>query len=120
MGKRAGRSLTVLVVAIASMLSMSGLAQAQGLSICEQYPDTPTCQPAGDGGGPNGPAAANPAGTADSLGAASGSLPFTGYPISPMILFALLLILIGLLVRATSAAGRRARTLAAGSGPQQR
>ena len=118
MGNRVGRTLTVLVVTIVSMLSVSGLAQAQGLSICEQYPDAPACQPADNGGGNptgTGPAAANPAGTADSLGAATGSLPFTGYPVSPMILFALLLILIGLLVRATSAAGRRARALTAGN-----
>jgi hypothetical protein len=128
----------VSALALAAMLTAPSLAAGQSPDICAQYPDDPQCQPPDTGGGnPPGTTspgtdngAVNPAsggaslppgsvGPTGHLSKGSGTLPFTGYPISPLVLFALLLILLGLIIRGGSAAGRRALDRRAGPGPPQ-
>lgn len=80
-------------------------ASAQGFpSICEQYPDRDVCAGPGAGEGVDddvGPASdgdedLNGAGSGDS----DGNLPFTGYPLTVLILLLLALLATGLLIRA--------------------
>jgi hypothetical protein len=61
--------------------------------------------PGGEGTGPaGGELQANPAGTGESGG---GELPFTGYPLTPLVLAVILLVVLGLAFRLTSEARQR-------------
>lgn len=110
--------LTLAVLVIAAMLSVAGPAQAQLPGICQQYPDDPSCQQPDHGGdvGPTGGSDSSPSGLGPSTGGgnpngtanSSGSLPFTGYPLSPLILLALFLLLAGLVARGIVEARNRA------------
>jgi hypothetical protein len=65
----------------------------------------------GGGGNPPGGGAAGPS------GGAGGSLPFTGYPLTPLILLLLLLLAGGLLIRSYLAVRDRVRGRHAAAGP---
>lgn len=71
-------------------------ASAATLPICSQYPDLPECQddPAGTAGPGPGADQGRPTGESD------GSLPFTGYPLTALVLLLLVLLLAGLTIRA--------------------
>jgi hypothetical protein len=85
-------------------------AQGPGSDFCEEYPDAPGCvAPTGPTGptgttddtGPTddaGPSANAPGGGGDGDG--DGNLPFTGYPLTALILLLLVLLLAGLALRA--------------------
>ena len=81
-------------------------------AICAQYASIPQCEQATGGGGAETPAggggdAGSPGGIpgsagsgADLAGGTSGALPFTGYPLTPLVLILLLLLIAALTVRA--------------------
>jgi len=97
---------------LAILVASAPQASAQLPSICDQYPDLPQCQgptgttgttgPTGTTGttGPVGPTAGVDAG-------ATGALPFTGYPVTALILLLLILLLTGLAIRGYLAARDR-------------
>jgi len=97
---------------LVAMLALASPAQAQLPSICTEYPDHPSCEVAPDSFdvppvvgdlGPQGLAGG------DNLGNGDGTLPFTGYPVSPLILFAILLLLLGIAARVMAHVSRRFR-----------
>jgi hypothetical protein len=104
------RLLPVLGLLVA-MLALAAPAQAQLPSICAEYPDDPECEVAPTGFdvppvtdlGPEG------LGGGDNLGTGDGTLPFTGYPVSPLILFAILLLLLGIAARLIAHVSHRFR-----------
>lgn len=86
------------------------MAQAQQPAICEDYPDLPVCDEGDDGNNPDdeddndedqGP-------TTGGGGDADGSLPFTGYPITDLLLLLAALLATGLAIRAYLAIRQRA------------
>lgn len=108
--RRVATTLAATAAFILLMLAYGGYsattAQAQGLpAICDQYPDLPQCQVDPDPDpdpNPNPPdIGPNAGGDGDGTGAAAGSeLPFTGFPITPLVLILILLLLAGLTLRA--------------------
>jgi hypothetical protein len=115
------RKLTIAIAAFAlafagaAALIASNASQASaGLpAICEQYPDLPQCTGPTDDGGNNptdpsdgtGPVADDDGPTAG-IGT-GGELPFTGYPLTALILLLLVLLLAGLALRTYLAARDR-------------
>jgi hypothetical protein len=113
--------MRLFVLPLLVLLAMVTAASPASAQVdCAQYPDDPECQ--GDVGPTGGDTSSNPvgvpfglpgagfAGPSGDIGSGSGGeLPFTGYPVSPLIIFALLLLLLGLAARAAQAAGRKAR-----------
>lgn len=82
------------------------LAEAGTPAICDDYPDLPICDE-GPGGGGGGDDDGGPGGddggagpTAGGDGDGDGSLPFTGYPITDLLLLLALLLVAGLAIRA--------------------
>jgi len=87
-----------LLAALAIGAATAEPAAAQQPDICQQYPDLPQCQGEDPGGGAGGQV---PGGAAADLGGAGeAQLPFTGYPLTPLLLLALLLLLLGLAILA--------------------
>lgn len=77
-------------------------ASAQGLpDICEQYPDRSICIGPVEQGGPDDPSDQGPSSAGDNNGSGNGdgSLPFTGYPLTGIILLLLILLAAGLAIR---------------------
>lgn len=97
--------LAAVAGSIAGATLLASDANAQLPAICEQYPNLPQCdQGPGGGGGGNQPGddGTGPAGVQSPSAASSGGgeLPFTGYPITPLLLLLLALLLTGLALRA--------------------
>jgi hypothetical protein len=103
--------LVGLVVAcgFAALVAESASAQSRGSDFCEEYPSTPGCDTepgGGGGGGGDGEEDDEFAGdhgdgvvpTGDAGG--DGNLPFTGYPVTALVLLLLILLLGGLAIRA--------------------
>jgi hypothetical protein len=115
------RKLTIAVAvfalafagAAALIASNASQASAGVPAICEQYPDLPQCEAPTDGGG------SNPTGSDDGTAPVAdeggptagvgtgGDLPFTGYPLTALILLLLALLLAGLALRTYLAARDR-------------
>src|SRR5688572_10964638 len=97
-------ALVATLGALALLVTLPATAEAQG--ICQQYPDNPACLDEGGTGAdpgafdPDGTGFGPGAGTGTGTGSDSGNLPFTGYPLTPLILLLLALLAIGLAVRA--------------------
>jgi hypothetical protein len=97
------------------LLLASAPAQAQGLPpICEDYPDLEICEDDDDDGGQDdddddvGPGGTGSGGAGgDGDGDGNGSLPFTGYPLTGLILLLLILLAAGLALRAGGALRER-------------
>ena len=112
------RRLIALVLALTGLMLAAPAAQAQ--DICDVYASLPQCQgDTGGGGGPGGPG--GPGGGGDDGGGGGagggggfvadlfvadggdggggGELPFTGYPLTPLVAVLLVLIATGLLIR---------------------
>ncbi len=119
-------AILALFAAIVAFSAAPSTAEAGLPAICAEYPDLPKCDedPGGGGdgndfcdlnpdaprcegvepvpgGGGNGPSA--------DPGSTNGSLPFTGYPLTPLLLLMLILLLIGLTIRAYLAIRDRVR-----------
>jgi len=118
-----GRNKSWLVaMGLAALLAVLtlGLVKAQAASaappICDQYPSLPICEQGHHGGGNHhgnpagGPAGLGGNGPTANQGSASGELPFTGYPLTPLILLLLALLVIGLTIRTYLYARDRYRT----------
>lgn len=89
-------------------------AEAQLPPICQEYADLPVCnQGEEDDDGPDGPIGIP--GPDDTAG--GGTLPFTGYPITPIVLVALLLLIAALLLRGAIAVNDRMQARTADGGP---
>ena len=108
------------ITAVFALLALSPSAEAQGLpAICDEYPELPQCDvepqppvdhPPGDHhdrGHGDFRDFGDGDGSADS--GAKGELPFTGYPLTSLILLILALLVIGLTIRAYVAARQRMR-----------
>jgi hypothetical protein len=117
--RRAAR-FAVALVAMVALASASAVvpatAGAQDPAACQQYPtsDCGDAGPANGGGdtspgiGPGGGAGAPSAAGTDS-GSSHGTLPFTGYPMTPLLLLVLALLAAGLMLRAALAVRDRLR-----------
>jgi hypothetical protein len=118
-------ALATLLVTLAAALAFSAAtadkASAQGAAICQQYPSLPQCQSPSSGGGGNqgsGEAGAIPGGggpTAGEQAGAKGELPFTGYPLTPLLLLFLILLVAGLTIRSYLAIRDRLRARDSGT-----
>ena len=104
--------VATLGMILAIMATMAPSAHAQLPSACEEYPDLEICigptdeESAGDDQGPGVDGGNNPSAN---NGDGNGSLPFTGYPLTSLILLLLALLVIGLTVRAYAAVRERLR-----------
>src|SRR5688500_1038367 len=88
--------LAAPLLAVGVLLALLAFApSAAAQSICDQYPNLPICQGDGGPGGGDGDADEGPGSgggeddagpTADLGGGAGGELPFTGYPLTPLLL----------------------------------
>jgi hypothetical protein len=112
--------LLALVAALVAIALLPDSASAQS-AFCQQYPDDPACL--GDVGPGGGNGAFDPGvgfgpgvGAGDGSGDGAGNLPFTGYPITPLLLLLLILLLIGLALRTYLAVRDRLRKRAAVAG----
>jgi hypothetical protein len=135
--RRAGSSLgLVVVLALAAICAVilvaAPTAIAAGSAVCDQYPDLPQCQATGATGGGSasvgggggddveGAGAGVVGGSASGDGSIPGSgdgatgsaskageLPFTGYPLTPLVLLLLILLGAGISARAYIAARDR-------------
>jgi hypothetical protein len=112
--------LLTLAATFAFSAAMADPASAQVPAICDEYPGLPQCEAptAGggdapgnqDGGGEN----ALP-GSGGATGEADGTLPFTGYPLTPLLLLLLVLLVTGLTIRAYLAIRDRVRARGPGT-----
>jgi hypothetical protein len=127
-------AVAAIAAALALTALVADSASAQQPAICDQYPQLPQCDDNSGGGGGGGGGDTDPfdegsgsssgdettsafpapgipgAGggpTAGPGGGTGGELPFTGYPLTPLLLILLLLLLAGLLIRAYLAARER-------------
>jgi len=91
-------ALVAMVVAC-MFLAAASPAQAQGPAICDEYPELPICDDGGGGDNPDGDGDTGPGGFSGGTGDGDGSLPFTGYPLTGLILLLLLLLAAGLALR---------------------
>lgn len=93
-----------LLAAVAGIFALTAVAapeaSAQLPSVCEQYPNLPQCDlgPGETEEPPIGGPSAGPTGGPASLGG-QGELPFTGYPLTALILLLIVLLLVGLALR---------------------
>lgn len=107
--------VTALLIALVGVMGMFALAaapaQAQGQPpICEDYPDLEMCDDDDDDdddddGGEGDDV--GPSGNGTGSGDADGSLPFTGYPLTGLILLLLILLAAGLALRGGTALHER-------------
>ena len=91
-------SVIALLVGMFAFAVVPATAAAQSPAICDEYPNLPECveDDRNDRDDDNGgPGAAGPSGEAN----AGGELPFTGYPLNPLILILLVLLALGLATR---------------------
>lgn len=100
-----------ILLALVALAVAAAPANAQLPDICDQYPNLPVCQAPDDADDevPAGP-------TGEPGDREGGTLPFTGYPLTPLILLALLLLLLALLIRAYAEVRERWRSGAARGG----
>jgi hypothetical protein len=120
-------ALAALLLTLAATFAFSAAtadrASAQVPAICDEYPGLPQCEQGSGGGGGGG--GANPTSgagqngipggggaTADDTG---GTLPFTGYPLTPLLLLLLVLLAAGLTIRAYLAIRDRLRARDSGT-----
>jgi hypothetical protein len=110
--------VSALLAAVCALILFGpSTASASSAAVCDQYPDLPQCQSAGGGGGGGGtsPSGGDGGGggvpgsadTATGSAATAGELPFTGYPLTPLVLFLVILVTGGLTIRAYVAARDR-------------
>lgn len=117
------RALALLVPLLAvSALVFAATASAQDPDICEQYPNLPQCTEPDDDGGDDDQAGAGAGGGGGGVPGANaglgGELPFTGYPLSPLLLACLALLAAGVALRTGMAIQeRRGQAASVGSDP---
>lgn len=97
-----------LLAGLVLLLLPPSQASAGVPAICEEYPNLPQCEEGGGGGGGNEDPDED-AGGAGPTGDADGELPFTGYPLTSLLLLLLALLVAGLTLRAYLAIRGRAR-----------
>lgn len=100
--------VAALLAAVIGSLLAASPASAQLPDICAQYPDDDICVGPGDEASPEGDQGpGDDGGDRDGSGDGDGSLPFTGYPLTTLILLLLLLLALGLLARGVAAVRER-------------
>ena len=97
-----------LLAGLVLLLLPPSQASAGVPAICEEYPNLPQCEEGGGGGGGNEDPDED-AGGAGPTGDADGELPFTGYPLTSLLLLLLALLVAGLTLRAYLAIRGRVR-----------
>jgi hypothetical protein len=114
-GKQRGRPSGLwTLLPLALLLGLLALpASASAQSVCVEYPNLPICDTGNEGGDDDGdPTGAGPTanlgGGGDGNG--DGELPFTGQPLTPLLLLLLALLVTGLAIRAGLAIHRRIAT----------
>jgi hypothetical protein len=112
LGRRASSALLVVLGAgLLAVLMQAPLASAAPAA-ADQYAPGPTQQIIGPASAGNGPSAGAPGSGpvfSEPGEAGGGELPFTGYPLTPLILIVLALLAAGLIARAMSASAERRR-----------
>jgi hypothetical protein len=111
LGKIAG------LLAVGLLAALVGAPHANGQAAVDQYQQPPvpgggTAGQVGGGADPSSQGANTGVGAVageTGSGSGGGSLPFTGYPVTPLVLIALALLCAGVLVRWTVQAARRMR-----------
>lgn len=106
-------AVTVVLATLATLAALAATqaspAGAQFAAICQQYPTLPECQEQGadliagiEPGAPTGEPGVTgiPVGGPTAAVGGVGKLPFTGYPLTPLLLLLLILVLAGLTIRA--------------------
>ncbi len=118
------RSAIFVAASIAALILVAGsAAPAAGSAVCDQYPDLPQCSPTQVGGGGTGTETTGADGGASVSGSIPGGgdgdggasaeagkaadLPFTGYPLSPLVAVLLALLAAGIAIRVFLAIRRR-------------
>jgi hypothetical protein len=102
-----GAIVAALLGAVLSF-AWAAAASAQQPAICEQYPQLPICVGPGGGDGEDDDAVPGGLGAGGaSAGDAGGNLPFTGFPITDLILLLVALLLAGLGIRAAQTLRQR-------------
>ncbi len=89
-------------IALAALTMALWAPSAEAQNICIEYPDLPQCVgPGGGEGNPDGDGDGNGVGVGPSAGdlGDGGKLPFTGYPITPLVAILLALIAAGAALR---------------------
>ena len=112
-------ALATLLLALAATFAFTAAAAdpafAQQAPICAEYPGLPQCEEPATGGGGDTPGGTNTGGenavpgSGAATGEADGTLPFTGYPLTPLLLLLLVLLATGLTIRAYLAIRDRVR-----------
>ncbi len=97
----------IALLAATFVLAIPGSAAAGQPAICAQYPDLPQCEEDDAGGGGNENEndgdgdGDDPVGGGGGTGNADGGdLPFTGYPLTPLLALLLALLVAGMAIRA--------------------
>jgi hypothetical protein len=117
-------ALAALLLAVAATFAFSAAtadpASAQVPAICDEYPGLPQCEGptagGGDAPGNQGGGGENALpGSGGATGEADGTLPFTGYPLTPLLLLLLVLLATGLTIRAYLAIRDRVRARGPGT-----
>jgi hypothetical protein len=117
-------ALATLLLTLAATFAFSAAtadpASAQVPAICDEYPGLPGCQEPAAGGGGDSPGGEDGGGVnatpgGGPTGDTAGTLPFTGYPLTPLLLLLLLLLVTGLTIRAYLAIRDRVRSRGPGT-----
>jgi len=106
--------VSAFVALLAGMFALvtAGTASAQDMpAICDEYPNNPECdvrpEPPDEDPDPNELPSANVGGSGGGNGDGDGALPFTGYPLTGLILLLLILLATGLVIRGGTALRER-------------
>ena len=101
-------AIVIALIGVIAFQAAPASAQSQP-PICEDYPDLDVCNEPGGGGGdnPDGDDGAGPGVGSGGSGDGDGSLPFTGYPLTGLILLLLALLALGLAIRGAVAIRER-------------
>lgn len=113
---RAGVQTILLGLLMTVAFALFAASPANAQDPCEQYPNSEDCQggigPEPGGGDDDGnlPGGEDTGAGTGNLGDGDGALPFTGYPLTPLVMLLMILLGLGLMARAYVFARERAKS----------